>query len=229
MRLLELDTLSERELKVLELAIEGLTDQQIGARIGIRTTTVNSYWVRIRGKLGHFSRTELVSRVLRQRSMYGDAVSTQKIESLENKLSEMRTAQVPAGVAALAKAAIECCPEAMLVTDSEGMIVFASHRLGQLFGLDLSELMGTDLRSLVQPLDGVCNPSRHIHNDGGSTRLGQKTPLYGRRKDGVQFRLFLVLAKSPGEPGIWSCIIRPFHEEVDSALERAAVIMADLS
>lgn len=58
--------LSERELEVLELAIAGHTDVAIAQKLGIQAGTVNSYWVRIRGKLGNFSRTELAARFVQQ-------------------------------------------------------------------------------------------------------------------------------------------------------------------
>lgn len=54
--------LSPRELSVIELAVRGFTDEMIARELGIESGTVNSYWVRIRGKLGNFSRTELAAR-----------------------------------------------------------------------------------------------------------------------------------------------------------------------
>lgn len=54
--------LSSRELAVLQYAARGYTDEMIARELGIKSGTVNSYWVRIRGKQGHLSRTELVAR-----------------------------------------------------------------------------------------------------------------------------------------------------------------------
>ncbi|RYZ87846.1 MAG: LuxR family transcriptional regulator, partial [Proteobacteria bacterium] len=59
------DELSQREREVLDLAIDGHTDEQIAQSIGISVSTVNSYWVRIRAKVGPHSRTEIVSKMLR--------------------------------------------------------------------------------------------------------------------------------------------------------------------
>jgi DNA-binding CsgD family transcriptional regulator len=56
--------LSPRELSVLTLASRGYTDDMIAAELGIERGTVNSYWIRIRGKHGHLSRTELVARLV---------------------------------------------------------------------------------------------------------------------------------------------------------------------
>src|SRR5436309_15501282 len=87
MQQLNLKALSEREIEILERAIEGLTDQQIGATINISASTVNSYWVRIRGKLGHLSRTELVSRILQQRALEQNDLLRARIQELEGELA----------------------------------------------------------------------------------------------------------------------------------------------
>ena len=54
--------LSTREQSIIDLAQQGYTDEMIAVALSIKTGTVNSYWVRIRGKMGHLSRTELVAR-----------------------------------------------------------------------------------------------------------------------------------------------------------------------
>ena len=61
------DHLSRRELEVLQLAAEGLTDKGIAARLGISHSTVETYWLRLRSKVGAHSRTELIARVLTDR------------------------------------------------------------------------------------------------------------------------------------------------------------------
>ena len=58
--------LSPRELAVLTYAVQGYTDDMIANEFGIECGTVNSYWVRIRGKLGNLSRTELVARFVQK-------------------------------------------------------------------------------------------------------------------------------------------------------------------
>jgi len=58
--------LSGRELAVLTLAAQGYTDDMIANELGIQRGTVNSYWVRIRGKLGNLSRSELVGRFVQK-------------------------------------------------------------------------------------------------------------------------------------------------------------------
>ena len=65
-RLILKSDLSPRELAVLTFAAQGHTDDTIASFLDIQTGTVNSYWVRIRGKLGNFSRSELVARFVQK-------------------------------------------------------------------------------------------------------------------------------------------------------------------
>ena len=58
--------LSARELSVLTYASQGYTDDMIAVDLDIQCGTVNSYWVRIRGKLGNLSRSELVARFVQK-------------------------------------------------------------------------------------------------------------------------------------------------------------------
>ncbi len=70
--------LSARELGVLTFAVQGFTDDMIAHELGIQCGTVNSYWVRIRGKMGNLSRSELVARFVQQNadSAYSSYVET---------------------------------------------------------------------------------------------------------------------------------------------------------
>ncbi len=58
--------LSGRELAILSFAAQGHTDDMVAHELGIQCGTVNSYWVRIRGKLGNLSRSELVARFVQK-------------------------------------------------------------------------------------------------------------------------------------------------------------------
>lgn len=59
------DALSPRETTVLAMASNGLTDRAIGADLGISVATVNTYWGRIRAKIGGGTRSELVAIYVR--------------------------------------------------------------------------------------------------------------------------------------------------------------------
>ena len=58
--------LSPRELDVLRLVTEGLSDQEIALRLGISSNTASRHLASIREKMGTRSRTETAVRAIRQ-------------------------------------------------------------------------------------------------------------------------------------------------------------------
>jgi len=73
--------LSARELEVLTFAANGYTDDMVAKELGIQRGTVNSYWVRIRGKLGNLSRSELVAQFVQKNAdrVHSDYVSVSEV------------------------------------------------------------------------------------------------------------------------------------------------------
>ena len=61
-----LETLTAREIQVLELLAEGLSNKAIGARLGISGQTVKFHVAAVSGKLGAANRTDAVRRALRR-------------------------------------------------------------------------------------------------------------------------------------------------------------------
>jgi DNA-binding NarL/FixJ family response regulator len=59
-------TLSDREREVLRLVVEGASNDEIGARLGISSRTVESHLRRLFERLAVASRTELAARALRE-------------------------------------------------------------------------------------------------------------------------------------------------------------------
>jgi LuxR family maltose regulon positive regulatory protein len=57
-----IEPLSERELEILSLVAEGLSNQQIAERLFIALSTVKKHMGAILGKLGAESRTEAIQR-----------------------------------------------------------------------------------------------------------------------------------------------------------------------
>jgi DNA-binding NarL/FixJ family response regulator len=60
------EPLTARELQVLELMAEGLTNKTIAARLGISDQTVKFHIASIGGKLGAANRTDAVRRAVRR-------------------------------------------------------------------------------------------------------------------------------------------------------------------
>jgi DNA-binding CsgD family transcriptional regulator len=60
--------LSPRESEIVDLAIQGLTNDAIAHQLELSTGTVNTYWLRIRLKVGGQGRTDSVARVIKERA-----------------------------------------------------------------------------------------------------------------------------------------------------------------
>jgi DNA-binding CsgD family transcriptional regulator len=224
---LKLDMLSEREREILDSAIEGMTDQQIANRMGISASTVNSYWVRIRGKLGQLSRTELVSKIVQHRANLETTSLGRTIRDLEQELTVAKQRALNSEKADLCSAALDLNPEALVVFDDHGRIVLANPRFEHLFGLSA----GGGVHVCIQQLfsDGVPNGKTLDPEDlRNNFRIGVSKPLYGKRNRQL-FRLILLISKGElqGNP-IYSCVVRTFNDEMAIAQDRAAVVMAEL-
>lgn len=60
--------LSPREIQIVELAIVGLTNEAIAHKLELSIGTVNTYWLRIRLKVGGIGRTDTVAKIIRERA-----------------------------------------------------------------------------------------------------------------------------------------------------------------
>lgn len=60
--------LSPREAEIVDLAVQGLTNEAIAIKLGLSVGTVNTYWLRIRLKVGGVGRTDTVVRVIKERA-----------------------------------------------------------------------------------------------------------------------------------------------------------------
>ena len=88
--------LSRREEEIVELAIEGFTNDGIADKLNLSVGTVNTYWLRIRMKVGGFGRTDTVAKVLQHRAER-EAVSVDDerqhmLESFGPRILEKRAA-----------------------------------------------------------------------------------------------------------------------------------------
>ena len=60
--------LSPREEEIVQLCVDGLTNEAIAVRLGLSVGTVNTYWLRIKLKAGGQSKTDTVVRVIQDRA-----------------------------------------------------------------------------------------------------------------------------------------------------------------
>ncbi len=91
--------LSQREEEIVALCVEGLTNEAIAHRLGISVGTVNTYWVRIKLKVGGLGKTDTVARIIQDRADQALRESNLERQSLlnmvhkkETDLVELRTA-----------------------------------------------------------------------------------------------------------------------------------------
>jgi len=60
--------LSPREEEIIELCVQGLTNDAIAHKLGLSVGTVNTYWLRIKLKVGGSGRTDTVVRIIKDRA-----------------------------------------------------------------------------------------------------------------------------------------------------------------
>jgi DNA-binding CsgD family transcriptional regulator len=58
------DTISPREVQVVQLIAEGLTGREVGERLGISESTVETHVEHVRTKLGARSRSHIVAKAI---------------------------------------------------------------------------------------------------------------------------------------------------------------------
>ena len=220
----ERERLSAREDAILEAAIEGLTDVQISLRLEISQSTVNSYWVRIRGKLGQLSRTELVALALKSKAL-------SEMGAMHAQLAELReavrkNAWVSDGYSnsETYRAALDAMPEPMLVACHEGLVRYANSRLESIFGYEESELIDQPV-SVLFPAQRNSSAGRieEILRAPHPLRVGVDSVLYARRKNGTLFRVIVLVDSRPTSKGaIASLLVRDFATEIETRREFAA-------
>lgn len=91
--------LSPREEQIVALCAEGLTNEAIAHELGISLGTVNTYWLRIKLKVGGLGRTDTVVRIIKERAekalresnVERNALTTM-VEEKERSVLELRAA-----------------------------------------------------------------------------------------------------------------------------------------
>lgn len=179
--------LSQRELQLLTLASQGLTDQAIAHELAISLATIATYWGRIRIKLGPLNRTELVAKYLGSKSQGTIADLQNEVEMLRAKLEATKQEDLDM-LMTLSKA-----PDAILVLDDKGCVVYANEAACYFMGYSQSELLGQSY------LEFYPKERHHLWNAWFKRVLetrpqgGDMEPIisYTRHKDG-NIRLFNV-------------------------------------
>ncbi len=112
--------LSPREAEIVELAIQGLTNEGIALKLDLAVGTVNTYWLRIRLKVGGLGRTDSVARVIKERAERALAASNVDRDSLADLIvdRDLSLVEVRASLALL-QLALDQIKSAVWATDRD--------------------------------------------------------------------------------------------------------------
>ena len=159
------------------MAADGLTDQQIANALDIRVSTVNTYWIRIRGKLGQLNRAELIAITIRHSAEESLSELQRENDELRTMLAQKdRTEREAQLRATLLQTALEETGRAVMVASGEGSVVFANHPCERLFGYRNGEMRGRHLRELIP--EGTSKAAKPVHGNGA---------VHARCRDGKEF------------------------------------------
>lgn len=94
------------------------------------------------------------------------------------------------------KSVVEAFPDAIIVANSQGEMIYWNQGALQMFGYDLSEVLGKPLSTIMpENMRDLHNKGMHRHRTTGETRvMGKATELQGLKKNGEEFTLELSLS-----------------------------------
>ena len=224
------ETLSPREREVVDLAIEGTTDEQISQTLGISVSTVNSYWVRIRGKVGQHSRTEIVARMLRDGFQEGQRELTEEIDRLVGLLAVSESALARSEADLLAGQdgswhllALHFTPESVLVARSPGDVVYANLEAERMFHAVPGSLVGVEVCELTVPegREAKRHQIRAFMEAGvpGRLLMGVDEPCFTQNGDETTVRCTIAVEGFDAPEGFMAVFtVREFLGEIDAVL-----------
>jgi DNA-binding CsgD family transcriptional regulator len=76
--------LSPREKQIISLCIDGLTNEGIALKLGLSVGTVNTYWLRIKIKLGSVGRADTVAMVLKDQAEQAQSLANADRSGIES-------------------------------------------------------------------------------------------------------------------------------------------------
>jgi PAS domain S-box-containing protein len=128
------------------------------------------------------------------------------------------------------KSLLEAAPDAMVIADAEGAIVFVNAQVEALFGYARAEILHQPIEVLVPERyrTGHVTQRAGYLGDASVRRMGSALDLWGRRKDGTEFPMEVSLSPLDTEGGrLVSSAIRDItlrkQEEAQRALLAAIV------
>lgn len=144
--------LTKRERQVLDLASEGVVDNDIAKCLGIRSGTVRTYWARIRWKLGANTRVQLIAQRLKSESEHDAAEARQENERLIYEITVRRRAEEALQQSdERLQQLFEACCDGILIFGTSDIIDFANGAASDFLGIDHKTLIGASIRQVIPP------------------------------------------------------------------------------
>ncbi|HLK15466.1 MAG TPA: PAS domain S-box protein [Fimbriimonadaceae bacterium] len=212
--------LSDREQQLIKLASRGQTDTAIAHRLGISEATVGTYWGRIRIKLGPYSRTELVSIILRaEQEQALNALREQNAELVRELQSAAETARDETNIY---QVLLENAPDATILVSESGILTSANAAAHELFGYERESMVGLPVTNLMPDrfreehdhhrLEYVSDPRRRA--------MGAHLATPALKKDGTEFQIRASLSAIRSPTGLLiTCAVRPVLDEPLSSVK----------
>lgn len=204
---LDLSALSDRETQLLEMAMNGQTDQAIANELGISVATVGTYWGRIRIKVGPLNRAELVALYVRATiDAQFDALRREN-EELARRIQRLESEDFLTAL----QGVIDAAEDAILVVDPRGVVVLRNLLADQLFRANEEGLVGREVLDFVPEAFRTAHEmQRQAYLEAPERRkIGEHRALTGLRCDGEPFAFSATLNTSSTPSGEWvTCVIR---------------------
>jgi PAS domain S-box-containing protein len=198
--------LSPREQEILLLAADGMTDKQICGQLEITQSTINTYWSRLRDKLGASSRSEAVAKALSI--------------AYQDRIEELHDAQL--WMQLFINAAVDY---AIFITDVDGFIQSWNPGVHRILGYLEEEFVGQNIELVFTPTDleyGAPKQEREIASEYGRS-LDNRWHV---RKDGVRIWCagsLLKLTDNGPEPKWFAKILRDDTDRKQMEIEMEAI------
>ncbi len=209
------NALSMRERQLLQMASRGHTDQSIANHLNISLATVNTYWGRVRIKIGHFSRTELVAKYLKSEADVVVAALREENKSLIGQIeSYAMTQNMLQASLDMFRGLLETAPDAIVIVSEGGKIQFANEQAVDMFGYSEEELKSLTVEHLVPERyrqDHVKNRQEY-HEHPTKKKMGEHLATLALRKDGTEFPMATALSAVYTPNGLLiTCVIRDLN------------------
>lgn len=208
----QLKELSTREHQILKMASQGLTDAAISVKLDISVATVATYWSRIREKMGHYNRAELVA--LSVKNQAGKVVESLREENARLMEQLQEKAQTAANLQAnvdLWRTLFDTAPDAILMTDSGGRLRLVNDKFLDLFCYTRAEALKLGVEDLVPDEDREQHVARRgeYEQNPQRRRMGESKVTFAKRKNGELFPMAATLSSIQAKHGLLvTCMIR---------------------